>query len=1286
MALLIGGAASAQFPTQPTGSKKKAPELSVSDEWNDVEIFEQNKLYPRVIVVPYADENDIEENKYASSPYYVSLNGEWHLDLQRDVNDRPKDIEMKGFSGKDWPTVLVPDGQWKEGSKTVQSLQLKSANEIPGSRNYVATYYKEFNAPKEWKDYQVFLNLQAKSAYYVWVNQEYVGYSEDSRDRSEFNITKHLKVGKTNTIVVQVYSTSDGSMLETDYSRSINGITDDVFLTLKPSANIQDIKVTADYNAQNKFGTLTVDLNIFNVARKGQYYVELEIWNPNGKQLDKMGRPMVFDKKIEVPMKMEREFGNVQPWSAETPNMYTLVVRLRNEKMELVETVGTRFGFRKVEMKDGLLCVNGAPVTLCGTVYTYYDKNSGGIPSRERVEQDLQMMKQHNINAVRTALYSPAAPYFYELCDEYGLYVICDANLQPFSTQSKAVATDKAYINLFVARIQNMYERLKNHPSVIVWSLANGQDNGVCMENAYRALKQKDKTRPVLYSGANYSENTDIIAPVNPDYDDLKLFAAKAQPRPMVMYGFGSAVGNSYGSLDPMWQLVRKYPSLQGGFATYWNPFDYYDAKEQRDASATGLVTQDRRPSPYLAELRNIYRPFEVTWVNRSQDAVEFNITNHLSFLTLNDYILEYNIFSNLKTRIIEGEVSVALKPGESKNFKLKVPNLTLYAGEELFIRFTIKQRKGTEAVPKGTELGVVEFPLPMKGVQKESITEYDREELFVSHAEQTIPSGENGVIQVYNDNIELWYDLDKADIVAYKFRDRDLLVSSPLVNFWRAATDNDRVDKNAMKIWRNIEPGNIVRTIIATNYRQIDKYTVGIDAMLRYTDRAGTVLFDVQQSIAVLCTGDVLIDNEIVASEQIKTLPKVGIQMCLPKHFGQVRWFGLDKETYSDRRSAGVAGTYKQPINSLFFKYEKPQESGNRAGVRWVSVEDSTMGLFVDLLDTTFNFSIYPYNDVQLYSAANASELREKDFWTFNVDYRQSGVGTSLAGTDIAESSLVNARSYKFRMHMRAYDLTEYNPYDFCRVEYPQVASSVLPMPVIKKSRERFDQPMDITILSKAPKAEIRYTLDGTTPDEQSPLYKKPFSIKGSTYVKARAFQKDATPSFTAISRFNFDYIIGAKFANKPNTPYNYNQETILFDGETGDIAELSHGWLGFSGNDLDVVFELSKAIELQNVVANFAHVPDAWAFAPTAVQVYVSSDGETFSPAIDARIKYAPAEESMNSPQLQTIVVEVNQPNVQYVRVVAKNLGRIPSWHKAKGLRPWIMVDEIQLNEVIH
>ena len=1271
LALVLAVTASAQ--------KKSKDAAPVVDEWNDVEIFEQHKLYPRANVVSYADENAIEKGRYEESPYYISLNGQWLCKLSSSVGSRPTDIEQKTFSTEGWAAVDVPSGRLPNNAK---SKKLTKPSDVADAGNHVVSYYREFNVPKQWKEYRCYLNLQARSAYYVWVNHEYVGYSEDSRDISEFDLTEHLKIGKTNNIIVQVVALSDGAMLEANYARTIGGITSDVFLTLKPYVNIMDYKLVADYSPSNRVGTLEATLDIFNHYKKGQYYVEIEVWDPKGHEVDKVGRWVVFDKKNELSHKFERTLPAVSPWTAETPDRYTFVARLRDQKMNLVETVGCRFGFRTVQMKDGNLVVNGQPVTIRGTIYAPYDKGLHSFPSKEMLRNELQQMKRHNINAVRTTLYSPASPYFYELCDEYGLYVFCDANLQPFSTQAKAVATDREYINLFVSRMQNMYERLKNHPSIICWSLGNGVDNGVCMENAFRTIKQKDKTRPVMYSGAGYSDNTDFIAPVDILYDDLKLFGSKqVQPRPLIMASFGNTTGNTYGSLEPLWQLVRRYGPLQGGFAAWWNTADFFDPATQSDRTVTGLM-DNGTAKPFLAELRNIYRPFDIQLVNISPDAAEFNVTNFLSFLSLNDYILDYNISSNLKTRIIEGEVSVDLRPGESKNFKLKIPALTLYAGEELFIHFTIRQRTTTTAVPRGTELGVFEFPLPMREVKKEKLTDYDREALYLEH--EGDPA--TGIAKVFNDNIELRYDLARADIVSFRFRDRDLTVASPVVNFWRPPTDNDRVDKNALRLWQNFGPQNLRRTVVATHCRQVDANTVCIDAMLRFTDQDGNAFFDVKQSIAVLHTGDVLIDNEVVASEQVKTLPKVGLQMCLPKTLDSVRWFGLDKESYPDRRQAGVAGTWRRASSDFFFPYLKPQESGNRTDVRWVSVEGDGMGLFVDFLDTTFNFSLYPYSDVDLFTTQEAGELRQRDFLTFNVDYRQAAVGSALAGHEVPDQFLLADKKYHFVVHLRAYDLAEFNPYDFCRVEYPHIASSVLPMPTIAKDRDRFDQPMTITLSSSIPKAEIRYTTDGSTPDRNSPLYKKPFRIDHSTYVKAKTFMNDATPSFTAVQRFNFDYITGATYVNKANTPYNFNPESILFDGETGEISELSRGWLGFSGTDLNVVLELSKGIDLQQVTASFAHVPDAWAFAPNAVQVFVSSDGENYSPAINAKLKYAPEEQAMNTPQRVTVTIDVNQSDIRFVRFVAKNMGRIPAWHKARGLRPWIMVDEIQLLETIN
>ncbi len=1270
LALLCSIAAGAQ------NKNKKNAEEPIPDEWNDKEVFEQNKLYPRANVVPYANENAIEKNAYTQSPHYVSLNGKWRCNVVASVNRRDNP-EAKDFGTEGWDEVSVPSSVLEVRGKNHKAPELKNANMIP-SDNPVATYWREFEAPKSWNGYAAYLKVQAKSAYYIWINQQYVGYSEDSRTYSEFNISKHIKYGKTNTIAIQVMGASDGSLLEMEQDRSLIGITGDVSIMLKPMVNVQDMEIAATYN--NKFGNLKLNLNIENANKKGHVYVETVIWDTKGKEVEKTGKWVVFDKKSELTTTIGLELGGVKPWTAETPNLYTVVVRLRDDKMQLVETVGARFGFRTVEVKGGLLLVNQKPITLRGANYTGYDVKHNGLVSEEQMRNDLRLMKQNNINAIHTSVYSPADPRFYELCDEYGFYVICDANISPYSNASKAVSTDKNFSDLFQVRVQNMYETLKNHPSIIVWSLGNGVDNGICMENAYRVLKQKDKSRPVLYAGAEYSENTDIIASRNLDIDDLKVFAAKSQTRPLVLLSYGSSQGNNFGGMEPMWQMIRSRSSLQGGFINTWNSSRCNNPINNASVVSSGVITQYGEASPFLDEIRNIYRPFNVELVALTADHGEFTVTNFLDYLSLNDFVLEYNIFSNLKPRIIEGEVNVDLNPGESKNFKLKIPKLTLYSGEELFIRFTIRQRNASLAVPKSAELGTIEFPIPMREVKKSELPTYDQEELFV----QKENDNQNN-LHIFNNNMDLRFDYEKAEISSYIINDKEILADRPSLNFYRAPTDNDRNDLNGSKLWNHLNNQQIQRSVMACNYRVIDKYKVGIDAMIRYTDASGNILFDVKQSYLILHTGDVLIDNQVLVTEHVRVMPKVGYQFKINREFDSVQWLGLDKETYSDRQHAGVMGTHTAAAKDLFFHYDRPQEAGNHSKVHWLAVNDAHSGLFIDMLDTNFNFSIYPYSDNQLADASDFSNIKERGYWTLNIDYRQSGVGSSLAGLDIDDKHLITNRDLTFRIHLHAYNKIDNEPQDFRRVQYPVVQSSVLPMPLIAKSAERFDRPMTITLSSTVPGCEIHYTVDGSTPDEKSPLYKKPFTIQTSTIVQAKAFKKGNTPSFTATSRFNFDYIGSVKYENTPNTPYNYNAESILFDGEHGEITDLQTGWLGFSGTDFNAVFTLGKNIDLQDVILHFAHVPDAWAFAPTSVAIYTSEDGETFSGPIYAKIKYDATSVEMKNPQLIAIRVNIERSNVRYVKIVAKNMGKIPAWHKYKGLRPWVMIDEIELNEVI-
>lgn len=1270
----------------------------IHNEWNDKSVYEIDKEAPRTNVTPYSDEDGIEKCKYQESKYYVSLNGTWQFCLKSDFHDFSSDLTQRDFSTDGWSSTTVPDHAWRLNGKTVLSPLLNNVLVIPSSGNSCAAYAREFYVPKEWKSSEVFLQLQAKSACYVWVNRQLAGYSEDSRDRCEFNISKHLKYGKDNDIIIEVISASDGSLLEMGYDRSVNGITGDVALILKPEVNIHDFAIHAGYSPSSPNGNLSIDIDIANRLRKGRYYVEVELWNPQGREVEKWGKWVFFDKRNKVSATIEGTILNAEPWSAESPSLYTAVIRLLDEDMKLMETVGSRFGFRSISLEEGRLSVNGKYITLRGV--NYIDHNSG----KENTREALLSMKRNNINAIRTAILSPAPSYLYELCDELGLFVVCDANIQPYSAHNKVIATDADYTDLFISRAVCMYERLKNHPSIIAWSLGENRDNGVCMSNTYKRLKQTDPSRPIIYGGAGFGENSDIISILHTTPNDIHQYLSKQQSRPLLFLSFGSAKGNSFGNIEPLWQRVRENECLLGGFASSWDSFSY---------SLQGQPSQENGISdkPYLDELREIYRPFDIHLTSLSQDAGEFSISNLCDFFSSSDFRISYVIYTNMKPRIIEGDVTQKILPGETKSFKLKLPKLTLYAGEELFIKFVTKPRTQASAIGSSTILSTTTIPLPHQRMEKQPMPEYERTALsvFENHADTLNPSRITDLqIQSASDVngnhlFDLQFDMMKGAITSFKFHGDELFSNAPHLNFWRHPTDNDLLDKNGAQLWQSLKPTAMAREVLATNYRKTDEGTVVIDVMVRYSNSQNAPLFDVRQKYTILYSGDVIISNDVITTNAIKSIPRMGMQFSFCQPFDTLEWYGSDRESYSDRQTGVAIGCFKDGIQSLAKGYTLPQESGNHTHTRWNAIYGSSYGLYFDMLDTIYNFSVASASAEQYVST---SDPRPNNAWLLNIDYRMAGIGCADAGINIDSKHLLSDQRYNFPVHLRPFDRAENDPRDFSLIAYPTQSSSSVAMPEIACSRERFDAPMEISISipqqeqdtkpkasktapngkgAKLNKTQIHYTLDGSTPTEKSPLYTGPFTIENSTIVNARAFADGETPSFVSSRRFNYDYISAASFKNKPNTPYNYKYEVALFDGELGDIEDLSRNWIGFSSSALDATFSLSKSITMENVKLRFAHHPESWVFAPLSVYVYVSSDGQNFSDPIPASIDYDPTAEALNSPQVIDIEIPVNLPNVRYVRIEARSIGRLPSWHKAKGLKAWMMTDEIIITEKI-
>ena len=1253
----------------------------LDEEIGEGTTFEYNKHYPRVNVVSYDNDRAAKALKYKESSAYKSLNGSWAFVLKKGEVLGRQDVNIDSMNIGAWSAINVP-GRWETNGNKVKALPLKNMLSVQSVENPIGLYFKEIEIGEEWKNQICYLYIgAARGAYTVWINGKYVGYSEDSKTPSEFDITPYLvwdKKGlKKNNVLIQLQSVSNGSLLESKIPLSLTGIERDVALYAKPICNISDYSIECDYIQATGAGKIEMTVSLENHKKKGEYYVEVMVLNDKGKEVDRMGKWAEFEKRFATDVNFARTLPKVEPWDEYNPTLYTIIIRLKNKNMETEEMMAAKVGFRNIDYSKGILVINGNKVKIRGVVYSDYTAMVGGF-SEKNMRAELQMMKDNNINAVRI-VYFPVHPIFYDLCDEYGIYVFNEANIQPYHFD-RTLSTNKDYSSAFIGRVRNMYERDKNHPSIVAWSLGDANENGICFEDAYVFLRQKDKVRPIVFNGTETGTNTDFVFTKYKTMDDMFAFIQKRQLQSLIMSEYGSTQGNSFGGkTQEMWKQIRQNDILQGGFIAYWNDMEVYDANKGEDVKIQGIIDSKGVAKPYLSEIKKLYGFIEIEYVDKRKG--RFKVKNNHEYKTLKDFRMEYMIYSNLKPTVVSGDIPLTTKSGESTDFELQIPQLKAYAGEEYFIRFSLKERNNTKVRKRGYEYDFVEFGLTMPTFRKQELKPYEKTELQIQeqNAVEKVDAIEveelnikniNNILQVFNEGMSFEFDINTGEIISLKYDGRNVFESSPKMNFGKRYTPNEIANKNLSPHWENIGLNNLTRVLQGVTYKQNDKYTVNIDVVTGYQNYQGVKLFDVMQTIVVYCTGDVLIDNEVVVTDLVRNIPRVGMAFELSKAFSDVQWFGYDSETYTDRKRGGKMGTHKAKLSDMVDLYEPKQSSGNRTDTRWMSVGGENIGIFFDAIDSTFDFSI------SLDDKANNSGN-----YIVNFDYKNVGVGNGEA-LPIDDDMLLKDRKYNFKVRFVAYENKNHSPFDFRMIKLPVIESNILSMPLISKDLKRFDSPMTIT-LSSVENAEIRYTLDGSEPTETSVLYKKPFVIDKSTEVKARSFKKGYTPSLVAKEQFNYNFIESINYENKPNTPYNKNMEKILFDGEFGVTDDLEKGWLGFSGSDFVAVVKLMRPIDLKNVAVAFAHTPENWVFAPKNVEIFVSADSITYSEPYTIPTVFKSEDEAQNVSQLVHSLIPINHSGVKYIKIVAHSIKKIPMWHEAKGLRPWIMIDEIQIIE---
>ena len=1268
--------------------------------WNDVSVYEINRVYPRTNVIPEGEQ------------WSQCLNGDWKFYWVKHQSDAPVNFYQPDYDASDWNTIKVPANWELNGYGT--PIYVNVDNEFrpnnpplaPTIDNPVGCYVHEFEIPKSWKDRRVYINFGAvKSAFFLWINGQFVGYTEDAKTNSEFDITGFVHQG-TNKLAMKVYRFSNGSYFECQDFWRLSGIERDVILYSKPEVNVFDYEVHAGLDKTYQNGTFDIDVTIDNPTGKtiknGSLVVSLfdgetEIFRMARLLKDRVGKHHLNDDRI-LP--------DIKPWSAEHPNLYRLEIKILDKKGRVVEQLENHVGFRTSEIKDGKLLINGQYVLIKGVNRHEHDPYTGHVISRESMEKDIALMKQLGINTVRTCHY-PDDPYWYELCDKYGLYVWDEANCESHAQGygEKSLAKDPQYRDMIWSRNRNMLERDKNHPSVIMWSMGNECGNGVNFEYTYDWMKNRDKTRPVTYERAIYDRNTDAIGLMYASPDYLKRFVNQhldSLNRPFIMVEYCHAMGNSMGGLQDYWDVFEAHEQLQGGCIWDWvdQSFIVHDSVKNVDwlavggdfghaygvgdddaFCANGVVSSDRTPHHHAAEVKKVYQGIKFKPVDLN--ACEFEVTNWYSFTNLSSFEVSYQVYTNEKT-VHEEALNIELKPFETKRFTIQRFRTYGHPGEEFFVRFSVKLKEDQPFMPKGTEVAYdcfkLDYPSEPK-IQKDN------------KGEVKVYPTEDGTLTIQGQNVALKFDERTGFVSSYTFDGQKIITDYLKPNFWRAPTLNDEVDQHGSKVWKRagldeLEPRAIMM-FTGGGLRTLDDGRVMHRNTFHLLDADDKIQIVLTQIYFISGDGEIVIHNRAEMVGEVTCLPKVGMQLQLPADFQNLVYFGKDTENYPDRNASGTFGIYQSNALELFEQHVVPQDNGNHSDVRWMAVESPTnpYGLFVTS-SAPFNFSMYPYSDEELTRARRINQLEKAPFMTLNVDAFQAGLGTATCGPDVDEQYLLKDKVYEYDVCLRPYRVGKQDPAELYRYAWPSVDSILTATPVIKVTLDGkedfrlFNAPVTVTLSCDDPKAYIRCSTGGFEVNPKTSfVYKKPFQVDQSCHLVAQAFSK-GKDSYSVHRLLSRSYIKNTTFVNEPDKRYSKDADIALMDGQEGVIGDYYwEHWLGFNGVDMEATIELTDPIDIKGFRLGYAHNPDSWVVAPKSVQYAYSKDGEHYTEWESAIMTEYSLPDSKVPAGRMLAYATAKAKGVRFIRLKVENQGVLPLWHPNKGEKAWLMVDEIIL-----
>lgn len=982
------------------------------NDWENPSVTHINAEKAHATYVPF--EALSWNNGLNKSPLVKFLNGTWKFKYYKNPSLSPSDIHLAG-NISDWDDITVP-GNWQlQGNGKYDPpvfTNIKYPFEpnppfVPKDYNPIGIYKKSFTNPPDWIDKQVFIHFAGiQSAMYLWINDEKVGYHEDGMLPSEFNITNYVKKGD-NEITVQVFNWSSGSYLEDQDFWRLSGIYRDVYLFATPNIRMRDFAVFSELDDEYKDATLnvTVDIENLHTLKNEQYFIRATLIDMQGNTVSTFkSENFQVQNSTERTISLKNQVSNPLKWTAETPNLYKVGIELVSTNDKIIQAFVINTGFRKIEIKNGLFLVNGKPVKIKGVNRHEFDMYSGRAITRESMIKDILLMKQYNINSVRTSHY-PNQPEWYNLCDEYGLYVMDEANIESHGlwVQDYYIGDRPEWKQSIVERNINMVERDKNHPSIVFWSMGNESGVGPNFDSAYEAIKHADpQKRPVHYESQNPAykkvlSQFDIISQMYISLNDVIRLFNEDTTRPMIICEYSHSMGNSLGNFSKYWNLFYKYPRMQGGFTwdwvdqglrlkdengkEYWSIINYSDGANVND----GLVTPDRRVQPEMNELKKVYQNFSVKEIDAIQGLV--SIENRNYFLSSDNIVLNWEVIEDGIVVYRNSLDDLRIEAQSQKLIRLQYPDNLIKTGKEYYLNLYFVLKQPTPWAEKGFEVAKeqIKLNLPINNlIQDDNLNQFTHLSVSEKKTKLTIKGSDFSVV----------FDKKQGAIVSYKYKNREIFADPLLPNFWRVPTDNDEGggSNSYASRWREAGLDNYIIENRGFRVKNQQAKEVAVNIVNELIFNTGAILQTTEY--VVFADGKIDINNIFRVDEKLPPLARVGLVVSLPKNFDNIKWYGRGPfESYEDRKSAAFIGIWEGKVENQYFDYIMPQENGNKTDVRWVEIWSENNSVRFSGRPH-IHFNIQNYSDASLNESKKSRVLKRGDKTYVHIDYKQIGLG----------------------------------------------------------------------------------------------------------------------------------------------------------------------------------------------------------------------------------------------------------------------------------------------------